>query len=592
MDTKITLKLQKMKEDSNLSISIVESFYEELTKESLIDDKEFNCFLSELKNICVNVGIDHTRYSLRSVDNRSQKNIIPKKSILEKFGQKSQIDETSIQTISMNSIWSFLSSSYLFLSNCIIKIDGTTVSSSERLIILYSDPFDDYSEYPNLIPDMVLSLEKFSCDLLDPKFTWIILILFHSSMRTCHEKIDDILNKIPNSKNIKYFDKCDYKNSEENFWKKSKDTLIKCGTFYNNPCVLVDDRLNAEYETLVKKFFGEKGKFLVYSYLDGGFSGSKVLLVSSAGGIGDKRKYVLKIAPKTDTKLKNEYDNYRDFVALYWIEDQVITAEWQETLNYHAIRYPFASEDTISHSISFAKKYSECDNSQTMKALINRIFDHKLQVKWRLKTNIKAKSELFSKIFESIFKIEKTKIEFEKILRYNLVNKKLSKFEELQILKKTIKYIECINHGDFHSDNIQVQDGPNSVFLIDFGLTNRYPAGLDYASLEASIRYKLLDHSIDSEILKSEDLAKISNFDSLISLENNFESDLDKATKTISTIRQKFLNDFAEHAQIDELKSQYLYCLLALCLRKICYSDLNRRFVLLTIESLIEVLGN
>ncbi|MBX9837638.1 MAG: hypothetical protein K2X69_04890, partial [Silvanigrellaceae bacterium] len=61
--------------------------------------------------------------------------------------------------------------------------------------------------------------------------------------------------------------------------------------------------------------------------------------------------------------------------------------------------------------------------------------------------------------------------------------------------------------------------------------------------------------------------------------------------KTISEIRQRFLNDFTSHSSIQDLKKQYLYCLFALSLNKMRFSDENRRFILMTIESLIELLG-
>ena len=307
---------------------------------------------------------------------------------------------------------------------------------------------------------------------------------------------------------------------------------------------------------------------------------ARVILVAPHIRLGDPRKYVVKICLKSTSKLRKEIEQFRTFVELWWIEGQHMTADWGESARYEAIRYPFASADTMCSSTSFSKKYREGANLDLLQQIVSNIFNHNLFRKWREKYTVKHRKTV-SAAFQQVLNIEASENALDQLLSPEFSTAiNLDRAQLKVVLNTEVEFLECPNHGDLHSDNVQVQDASSNVFLIDFGLTGIYPAGLDYAALETSIRFRLLDYSVDPRILFSLDAGPLEKFDSLIRPGEPAKGEVDKALKLCSMIRQRFLNDFSEKGNIQNLKRQYLCCLLVICLRQIKYPNMNRRYIL------------
>jgi hypothetical protein len=581
----MTRTFDELKSNANAPISQFDGLYDQIIGEHSSNLTEFNKSVQELKALCLQRGIDHSRYSLLKVSPPKQKST-NSSATASTIGENEAVSTPpTVEPVDVERVIRAYAESFYFLPYTFIRAEGDIASSPERLIVLYGKQLDEHSIESVFKPERSMHLSRFLKEQLDPKFTWLIFILFHSSDHDSIEKAKSVLDAFPYAR---IFCRKDYENKETEYWKKDRSRVYN-ETLSENPCLLVHDTVDAEREYLIKNLFGTKIGFLVCATLKSGFSGSKVFLLSPVASLGDNRKFVLKISEKKDSKLVKERDNYKNYVEPFWNENQQITADWIETSRYHVIRYPFASVDTISNSISFTEKYKKTDDPQKMKDLITRIFDHKLHEKWR--GTSKVKTEKFKVAFGGLFQWSKAKSSLEALLKVNpSIGYKIEDIDAL--VEREISFVECISHGDFHTDNIQVQDDPAAVFLIDFGETERFPAGVDHVALEASIRFRLIDYAIDPNLLEESDLSNIQNFDSLIKVtETSFDGDeINKLIKTSSVIRERFLNDFLKHRTTDELRKQYLYCLLALSLRQVSYPDLNRRYILLTIGALLKCL--
>lgn len=547
-----------------------------------LSPESLDAVIARLKNRCMALGVDHTKYvQIKGHSKNVSRPAGPSPMVSISTSQS----YSGPQKVDISKIVKTHDQLYPFLSKVFLRLECGLVSADEKLVLLYGKTLSEHTSFGGVNYEKAMPLSDFTKDSIDQKFNWVILVLFHSSEKQSENEILRIRELFTQ---IKYLDLNDFLMNEEGIWKKD-GTRTLSHVFSQNPCMLVHGAITAELECLIKDFFGHSHGFLEYVSLKGGFSGSMVLLVSPKAGIGDQKKFVLKISKKNDEKLLAEKINYKDFVEPYWVSGQYITSDWRETPSLCAIRYPFASTDTISDSISFSKLYLDGQLPVVIRTFIDRVFDHKLQAKWR--ESVVTKKASFEKAFKKILKKEKTKAAIPALI--SMCPSAPIEVASLDTIhEKELDYIECINHGDFHSDNIQVQVNEEAVFLIDFGLTGRYPAGLDYAMLEASIRFKLLDHSVDSEYLVHNHIRFIDSFDSPNGMVKSFSNDAEQALFTISCIRDRFLSDFSGHvADIKILKAQYLYCLLSICLRQLNYKELNRRYMLLVVQELVNILA-
>jgi len=583
----IEARFRQISENKSASPSEFDALYFDIIETFSGDPKQLDNHIGELKALCLTRAIDHSKYKYRgasAADKKQTKPLSPlQNSARPSIGQANKL-------VNVGGVVRLCREKVSFLSFSLFKFNIENSSGTEQLKVLYSESINEDWIHKTFRPDSADKISSFQVTSLDSSCSWVVLCLFHSSDRNVVEQLQQLLN---DNEDLLILDLADFEGCEieGHCWKKDRKKLFN-GTVPNQSSLLIHDLLNAEQECLIKDFFGPDAGFLVCSDLKGGLSGARVILVAPNIGLGDPRKHVIKVCKKTKSKLKQEHENFQRLVAPFWIPDQHMTEDFKESLCYEAIRYPFASKDTISSSNSFTTKYRACQRIEVLQTVVGNIFNHTLFQKWR--EHSKDQRKTFTAAFEQMLNIADSKKTLEQLLSpaFSAVIE-LNQVQLEDILNVEIEILECPNHGDLHSDNIQIQDESNDVFLIDFGLTGIYPAGLDYAALEASIRFKLLDYSVDQKILLPCDADPLSKFDNLIMPGEPLTGEVDKAVKVCSMIRQTFLNDFSEKGKnLEGLKIQYLCCLLALCLRQIKYQELNRRYILQIMSQIIPALHN
>lgn len=574
----IEARLRSLSESPSASSEEFDAFYADAVNAlGSVDSEKLDGYIRQLKSLCLDRAIDHSRYAYRSTPAAAKTPGAVHPTPLDVSGPESPVASVDVKQMihSCRERAPFLSFGALR-----VVVGGGQVP--EKLAVLYSQCINDDWVHKIFHPDLTCPISEFKLTSLTSNVSWVILCLFHASDRGVVEIIERLLEDNPE---ILILDLADLEGQEDHFWKKDRQRLYN-GTVPNKPSLLVNDLLDAEQECLIKDFFGSNAGFLICSDLKGGFSGARVILVAPNIGPGDPRKYVVKVCEKSRSKLRDEFERFQNLVAPFWVPDQFMAAEFKESPRYQAIRYPFASKDTIRDSKSFTVRYRHGDAIGVLQAVVGNIFDHSLSRKWR--EQARARKKKFSVAFAPVLDPVESAASLDQLLSPTFSSEATINREQLiKILDSEAEFLECPNHGDLHSDNIQIQDESNDVFLIDFGLAGTYPAGLDYAALEASIRFRLLDYSIDHRILHPLDSDPLSKFDSLVRPGEPSTGEVDRAQKLCSVIRERFLNDFSDKKGLAELKFQYLCCLLALCLRQINYSDMNRRYILQLMSQVI-----
>ncbi len=343
---------------------------------------------------------------------------------------------------------------------------------------------------------------------------------------------------------------------------------------------LSNGALDKSEESLVKSFFPPSPSQIQYKILKGGFSGAKVLEVCQDFSVVKPCRYIVKIGKRNDRKIQDEERAVKKHVSSYSAKYQT---EIKSNATYEAIKYQFASSDSKRDSTSF-KDFFKHSRSAQIRPVVVDLFTKDLFKEWerlqfRTKQPIKI-SELYNEYVDWL-KIEKVvrEISFEKS------DDDIQKFKKC--LDITLKYnVSKTSHGDLHSENVII-DGA-SPLLIDFGMTGVRHSLIDYATLETSIRLKLIPpyfptnvickHDVDDNFLFRLDVpdasigAKVSN------------PTLVKAYEVISTIRKLALErskaiaiDFDSN---DDIQKHYLVSLFCISLRNLKYEDLNQKYAL------------
>ncbi len=586
----IEARFKKISDNSTASLSEYDDFYSYIISTPSQDLLLLNEYVRKLKAVCLDRAIDHSKYRYRErpVEAQTDKSLKSeaKPDVRSHAAPKTSTDVRKIIEVCRKRT--------PFLSFGMLRLNNADPRVVEKFLVLYSGPIDEDWIRNEFVPDSCKKIEEFKCGDLDSTHSWVLLCIFYSSNPAMRSRILDLIR--PNTE-IRILDLSDLDKGEDEecWWKRDREKLF-AWTLSNKPSVLIHGLLNVEQECLIKGFFGSNINCLVYSELRGGFSGALVVLVAPNVSRGDERKYVIKICEKSKSKLKQEMDNYNNYVAPYYVSEQPHPADYNESPRYEALRYPFASKDTISLSTSFTNKYKQSSDIDELQLIIDNIFNHTLCKRWRKegeKSRLTESRSTAIKIFEKIIKMPEAETALSLLLSpYFSQDTDLDKDRLKEVLECEGTYSVCLNHGDLHSDNIQIQNDSNEVFLIDFGMTGSYPAGLDYAALEASIRFKLLDYSADLRLLSLRDSDPLGKFDNVWGSGKTCEGDIDKAELICSKIRERFLNDFEFVGDISRLKNQYLFCLLALCLRQTQYPQLNRRYILQFLSQILSPLDD
>jgi hypothetical protein len=579
MDTEASFR--ELSNNPNASPAEFDAFYLDAVAALGGNPGQLDANIKLLKALCLTRGIDHSRYKYRG-------QLVPPKKQSGQLPGAPQSTQSSalVPTRASLDVQEFVRTcreKAPFLSFCLLRVNNGDSRTPEKFEVLYSDSINADWIHKIFHPDSADPIASFQIKALDSSCSWVMLCLFHSSDRGVVAKLQKLLNGTPE---LLILDLADLEGGEEHYWKKDRKKLFN-GTVPDKPSLLVHDVLDAEQECLIKDFFGSNAGFLVCSDLKGGFSGARVILVAPNIGPGDPRKYIVKVCAKSKSKLRQEFEHFQNLVAPFWIPNQFMAAEFKESPHYQAIRYPFASKDTIHYSTSFTDRYRKSASVEALQTIVGNIFDHSLCKKWREQSRTRKRT--VHEAFEPILNVSASAKVLDDLLSPMFSTDMILDRKQLEkVLNAEVDFLDCPNHGDLHSDNIQVQDESHDVFLIDFGLTSNYPAGLDYAALEASIRFKLLDYSVDPKILLPLDADPLSKFDNLITPGDLAKGEADKAQKLCSMIRERFLHDFSDkNKSLTDLKIQYLCCLLVLCLRQIKYPEMNRRYILQVLSQIL-----
>ena len=339
---------------------------------------------------------------------------------------------------------------------------------------------------------------------------------------------------------------------------------------------LTNAHFDKSVESLIKKFFNPDPSLISYRRLKGGFSGSSVIEVSQVFVTAEPLKYVIKVGARKDKKIKIEEAAVKRWVAN---RDSNYQTEIKSNATHDAIKYLFAANGARGESRSFSTFYKE-ESSEAIRRKIESLFSLNLFKQWE-ETQINEDQKVpLREVFESYLKVDKIfsatfAISFEHAESNKAVFEKLLNYQVQRYMKK-------VSHGDLHSENIII-DG-DSVFLIDFGMTDYRPVFIDYAMLEVSIRFGLLPRYIPTKEIMKIDSKYIQDLNlSERELEEYIaNADIKKAYKVISMIRRKAVETINRNKikfdSLKELESHYLLTLFSLTLRNLPYGDLNQKY--------------
>lgn len=469
-----------------------------------------------------------------------------------------------------------------FLTLLLFKREFTT-SAPMKTAVVHSKIIDsNYCSSLFSTPEFVTDVGAFSLDHLDAKCNWLIVLLFWHYNYEETDLISDLISK----NDLKALNIPRFKDDEDGYWVQKRKLESLIGYFKNRTTPVTDGSVPSEAQVLISSFFPKSAGFITYHKISGGFSGSTVFKVTNKGAVGDDKHYIIKIDKVSRKKLEKESENFNLHVKPFWVKDQNFQAEYKSSYNWEALLYPFASDNGADTSISFGHYYKKSINRpiETEK-LMSVIFDHSLLKKWRENTN--SKRSTISSSLSNIVSLEKACEYLKKFSSDEYCIEPITSEKITSIFNDSFTYLEMTCHGDLHADNILLNSSGSQSYLIDFGLTGKYPIALDYAMLEASIRFKLLEKTISATYLQKNDKPMLDNFFPISTYEE-YKNEIEKVNHASQIIRARFRNDFPQ-AEIKDLRKQYLACLLALSLRQVDYQDLNTRYILKTIESIVSV---
>jgi hypothetical protein len=338
---------------------------------------------------------------------------------------------------------------------------------------------------------------------------------------------------------------------------------------------LTNAGLERSEEALIKSFFPAKPSLIQYKILKGGFSGSKVVEVCQAVSVHRPRKFVIKIGTRKAQKIAREEDAVKQ-----WVSNLVSTyqTEKKENATHEALRYQFASIDGKRESTSFSQYFKE-NPSKNVRSIVEKLFGDELFSAWEEWQIRKEEPRSIGDLYRDYVDPG----ELQTLVRRIAFDKAdWGQFE--RVLKAKVPcYVTKVCHGDLHSENIIIDD--EKVFLIDFGMTSSSAhCFIDYATLEASIRFKLTPPYFPTSELARVDGHFLEEFDVTdASLAEKIEnSDLRKSYEVISKIRQVAIQKVRANTNTyrsnDELELNYLIALFCISLRNIGFSDLNQKY--------------
>ncbi|MDX6183989.1 phosphotransferase [Flavobacterium sp. Fl-77] len=341
-------------------------------------------------------------------------------------------------------------------------------------------------------------------------------------------------------------------------------------------------RINFEEEKIIKKLCADfKSPLIFYKILSGGFSGSKVLEIrpKKTNNFENDKIYIIKYGFISDGKIKEEKDNFSEFIKGRKGFLSYTDATYEKTLHYEGILYNYAISENSKVSYSFDEilKKAEtpyCDIESKKNIITNLFSENEAFNKWREDFN-ELKTGKVGDLYIDF--VSKDKIE--NTLKYilndeNKSNAILDVFDKIS--NYTITYKETVCHGDLHTDNFFVDDEKN-IYLIDFGFTNKRHSILDYTSLECSLKFKHFPFYLESnELIEIEkELLSERTFDLSYNFVSTKRKEVIEFLSMINTIRHNSLRDFSGQTS-DNI--EYYISLYFMTIRQIRYPNMNQLY--------------
>jgi len=339
-------------------------------------------------------------------------------------------------------------------------------------------------------------------------------------------------------------------------------------------------KINFEEEKIIKKLCADfKSPLIFYKILSGGFSGSKVLEIrpKKTNNFENDKIYIIKYGLISDGKIKEEKDNFSEFIKGRKGFSSYTDATYKKTLHYEGILYNYAISDNSKVSYSFndilkmvENPYYEIENKRK---IITKLFsDNEAFNKWREDYNEVKNIKVGDLYIDFVIKnkIEKS---LKDVLNDDSKSKDiLANFDKISDYE--IKYIETVRHGDLHTDNFFVDDEEN-IYLIDFGFTKKRHAILDYTSLECSLKFKHFPFYLESEELKEieKELLLEKTFDLSCNFSSTKRKEILDFLSMINTIRHNSIKDLSE-----DNKLEYYISLYFMTIRQLRYPNMNQLY--------------
>ena len=280
---------------------------------------------------------------------------------------------------------------------------------------------------------------------------------------------------------------------------------------------------------------------------------------------------------------KEEENAVRKWVQSFYTPYQIDT---KQNSIHKAIKYSFASINAKNDSNSLTSIYDSQSYDQ-IRPILTKLFDHELFSSWnKTKRSIHSKDSTVKSVFAAYIKFDRIKKQIERV-SFKDPTEDINLFEEVLGLRLS-RYIQKISHGDLHSENVIVDNSESDphVFLIDFGLTDARHSLIDYVTLEASIRFRLLPFFLPTKRIAEQDENFIDRFNvtdaSFQSIENQ---ELKKCFICINHIRtiaeRNALGGEINYYSNDEFKFHYLVALFCISLRQIQFREMNQKYAII-----------
>jgi len=275
----------------------------------------------------------------------------------------------------------------------------------------------------------------------------------------------------------------------------------------------------SELDELFRKLFWDFEKITIVP-IAWGFGGAGVVMVRPEKTIGSSRNEVVVKFGKKEI-IEKEKDNFRKYVeGVLGGNRYTLISAFSKTSNLAGIVYSFVGGTT--ESLVRFDEYYKTSHIRNIENVVNNLFSSTCELCYNNKKMASMENlELFYRKFLNLKQeeLEKSFNKHFKSTRGKNKDKKYVKFEEEQWLK--FKGIEellinpvywlkklnskqrirlfrydtyfCINHGDMRGPNIFV-DNQQHCWLIDFLLTQEGHILNDFAKLEVTVKFELLDY--------------------------------------------------------------------------------------------------